>query len=106
MKLIKAGIYKICINDYPPILQELEKIGNFETLLDASCGIAPMITLLKEKYPDKRYTGIDLSSKMIEKAKEKKVKNVEFIVGDGENLPFEENSFGIVNNPQNFKTRW
>jgi len=43
---------------------------------------------------------------MIEKAKEKKVKNVEFIVGDGENLPFEENSFGIVNNPQNFKTRW
>jgi len=49
MKLIKAGIYKICINDYPPILQELEKIGNFETLLDASCGIAPMITLLKEK---------------------------------------------------------
>jgi len=98
----KAGIYKICKNDYPPILQEIEKIGNFETLLDAGCGTAPMITLLKEKYPDKKYTGIDLSSKMIEKAKEKKIENVEFIVGDCENLPFEENSFDIVINSQSF----
>jgi len=98
----KAGIYKMCKDDYPPILEEIEKIGNFETLLDAGCGTAPMITLLKEKYPDKKYTGIDLSTKMIEKAKEKNMENVEFLVGDCENLPFEENSFDIVINSQSF----
>jgi len=98
----KAGVYKMCRDDYPPILEEIEKIGNFETLLDAGCGTAPMITLLKEKYPDKKYTGIDLSPKMIEKAKEKNMENVEFVVGDCENLPFEENSFDIIINSQSF----
>ena len=98
----KAGVYKMCRDDYPPILEEIEKIGNFETLLDAGCGTAPMITLLKEKYPDKKYTGIDLSPKMIEKAKEKNMENTEFVVGDCENLPFEENSFDIVINSQSF----
>jgi len=92
----------MCKDDYPPILEEIEKIGNLETLLDAGCGTAPMITLLKEKYPDKKYTGIDLSPKMIEKAKEKNMENVEFLVGDCENLPFEENSFDIVINSQSF----
>jgi len=98
----KAGVYKLCKDDYPPILEEIKKIGYFESLLDAGCGTAPMITLLKEKYPDKKYTGIDLSSKMIEKAKEKNMENTEFVVGDCENLPFEENSFDIVINSQSF----
>jgi len=97
----KAGIYNMCKNDYPPILEEIEKV-QFETLLDAGCGTAPMISLLKEKYPDKKYTGVDLSEKMIEKAKEKNLENTEFVVGDCENLPFAENSFDIVINSQSF----
>ncbi|OUM66280.1 hypothetical protein PIROE2DRAFT_59463 [Piromyces sp. E2] len=97
----KAGIYKMCKDDYSPILEEIEKV-QFETLLDAGCGTAPMISLLKEKYPDKKYTGVDLSEKMIEKAKEKNLENTEFVVGDCENLPFEENSFDIVINSQSF----
>ena len=52
-----------------------------------------MLTLLHEKYPDKHYTGIDLTPKMIEVAKAKKMQGVELIVGDCENLPFAENSF-------------
>ena len=45
----------------------------WNTLLDAGCGSAPMITLLSEKYPDRNYTGIDLTPKMIEQAKKKNI---------------------------------
>ena len=90
-----AGIYKMCKKDYPDVLAELEK-EPFTDLLDCGCGTAPMLTLLHEKYPDKHYSGIDLTPKMIEVAKAKKMKNVELIVGDCENLPFAENSFDVV----------
>ena len=35
-----------------------------------------MLTLLHEKYPEKHYTGIDLTPKMIEVAKRKALRNV------------------------------
>lgn len=91
----KAGIYEMCKNDYPDILTELEK-EPWDSLLDAGCGPAPMITLLAEKYPDRHYTGIDLTPKMIEQAEKKKIPNASFVVGDCENLPFEENSFDAI----------
>lgn len=63
-----AGIYEMCKKDYPDILAELEK-ESFRNLLDAGCGPAPMISLLSEKYPDRHYTGLDLTPAMIEQAK-------------------------------------
>ena len=90
-----AGVYNMCKKDYPDVLAELEK-EPFTDLLDCGCGTAPMISLLYEKYPEKHYTGIDLTPKMIEAAKAKKLKGVEFIVGDCENLPFAEDSFDVV----------
>ena len=47
-----AGIYEMCKDDYPPILEELEK-ETFHDVLDCGCGTGPMIQLLHEKYPDK-----------------------------------------------------
>ena len=91
----------MCKNDYPHILKEIKKC-NFKTLLDAGCGTAPMISLLSKEYNDKKYTGIDLSPKMIKEAQKKDLPNTKFIVGDCENLPFEENSFDIVINSQSF----
>ena len=55
-----------------------------------------MISLLYEKYPEKHYTGIDLTPKMIEVARAKNLPGVEFVVGDCENLPFDANSFDAV----------
>ena len=52
--------------------------------------------LLHEKYPEKHYTGIDLTPKMIEVAKSKNMAGVELVVGDCENLPFAEESFDVV----------
>lgn len=90
-----AGIYEMCKKDYPEILEELEK-ESFSDLLDAGCGPAPMISLLAEKYPDRHYTGLDLTPAMIEQAKAKHIANAEFVVGDCENFPFEENSFDAI----------
>lgn len=62
-----AGVYNMCKKDYPDVLAELEK-EPFNDLLDCGCGTGPMLTLLHEKYPEKHYTGIDLTPKMIEVA--------------------------------------
>ena len=90
-----AGVYNMCKKDYPDVLAELEK-EPFDDLLDCGCGTAPMLTLLHKKYPEKNYTGIDLTPKMIEIAKAKNMQGVKLVVGDCENLPFAENSFDAV----------
>ena len=97
----KAGVYKMCKKDYPDILAELEK-EPFDNLLDCGCGTAPMISLLYDKYPEKYYTGIDLTPQMIEVAKAKNIPGAVFIVGDCENLPFEENTFDAIICSQSF----
>lgn len=91
----RAGIYKMCKDDYPDILAELEK-EPWENLLDAGCGPGPMITLLAEKYPERHYTGLDLTPKMIETAQKKSIPNTEFVVGDCENMPFEPETFDVI----------
>ena len=90
-----AGVYELCKKDYPDILEEIET-EDFDTLLDAGCGPAPMLSLLSEKYPDKHYTGIDLTKKMIEIAKAKNLPNTDFVLGDCENLPFNDSSFDVI----------
>lgn len=90
-----AGIYEMCKEDYPYIAGELEK-EDYRDLLDCGCGTGPMISLLYEKDPSKHYTGIDLTPKMIEVAQAKNLKGVDWVVGDCENLPFEENSFDAI----------
>ena len=90
-----AGIYEMCKKDYPDILNELES-ETFTDLLDAGCGPAPMISLLAEKYPNRHYTGLDITPAMIEKAKKKNIPNAEFVVGDCENFPFDENAFDAI----------
>lgn len=70
-----AGVYNMCKKDYPDVFAELEK-EPFNDLLDCGCGTGPMLTLLHEKYPEKHYTGIDLTPKMIEVAKRKALRNV------------------------------
>lgn len=96
-----AGIYEMCKEDYPPILEELRKI-QFDKLLDAGCGTAPMLSLLTEEYPGKSFVGLDLTPEMIRKAQEKNLPNTELVVGDCENLPFEAETFDVVINSQSF----
>ena len=55
-----------------------------------------MISLLHEKDSTKHYTGLDITPKMIEVARAKNLRGVDWVVGDCENLPFEDNSFDVI----------
>lgn len=89
------SVYNMCRKDYPDVLEEVRK-EPCESLLDAGCGTGAMLQLFSKDCPEKVYTGIDLSENMIKVAQKKKISNVSFIVGDCENLPFENNSFDVV----------
>ena len=90
-----AGIYEMCKDDYPQMLEELA-LEPFEDVLDVGCGTGAVLELLHERYPHKQLTGLDLTPKMIEVACAKQLDNINFIVGDAENLPFEPQSFDAV----------
>lgn len=91
----RAGIYEMCKEDYPYIEAELLK-EDFTDLLDCGCGTGPMISLLYAGDPTKNYTGLDITPRMIEVAESKNLKGVRWVVGDCENLPFEDCSFDVV----------
>lgn len=97
----QAGIYSMCREDYPDILAELER-ESFADLLDAGCGPAPMLALLSKRWPERHYVGIDLTPKMIETARRKRLPNTDFVVGDCEQLPFLTASFDVVICSQSF----
>lgn len=90
-----SGIYEICKDDYPQMLEELRN-ESFEDVLDVGCGTGAVLELLHGEYPEKHLTGLDLTPRMIEAACAKRLENVCFVVGDAEALPFESQSFGAV----------
>lgn len=90
-----AGIYEICKDDYPQMLEELQR-EPFEDVLDVGCGTGAVLELLNGEYPNKRLVGLDLTPGMIDVARAKRLENVCFVVGDAEALPFESQSFGAV----------
>lgn len=89
------SVYNMCRKDYPDVLEEVRK-EPFLDLLDAGCGTGAMLQLFKRDLPDKNYTGLDLSNKMIEIAKKKQMEGVKLVTGDCEALPFADNSFDVV----------
>ena len=87
--------YTMVSVDYPDIIAELGS-EPFGDLLDCGCGTGAILASLHEKYPDKHFTGIDITPKMIEVAESRGIGSVDFVVGDCENLPFGDNSFDVV----------
>lgn len=90
-----AGIYEICKDDYPQMLEELQR-EPFEDVLDVGCGTGAVLELLNGEYPNKRLVGLDLTPGMIDVARAKQLDNVRFVVGDAEALPFGSQSFDTV----------
>ena len=89
------SVYNLCRKDYPDVLAEAAS-EPFSDLLDAGCGTGAMLGMFQRDCPDKNYTGLDLSEKMIETANKKHMEGIRFVVGDCEDLPFAENSFDVV----------
>lgn len=90
-----TDIYKMCQESYGPLLEEVMK-EEFNSLLDIGCGTGNSIEKLYRENWERSYTGIDLAENMIQIARNKELKGVNFLVGDAENLPFEENKFDVI----------
>jgi len=77
------------------------KIKEGDTVLDLGSGAGIDAILAAKKVGDRgRVIGVDMTEEMVEKAKENAenqgIKNVEFLLGEIENLPLEENSVDTI----------
>lgn len=78
----------------------LVKAHQPDRILDIATGTGDMAFLYAQTSAQE-IIGLDISTGMLDVAKEKATKldleaNVEFMVGDAENLPFDDNSFDVV----------
>lgn len=65
-------------------------------VLDVGCGTGTALKMLLEHGHQGRLAGVDLSSKMLEKARRKLGKNAELRLADAAKLPFKEGAFDMV----------
>jgi ArsR family transcriptional regulator len=77
------------------------KIKEGDTVLDLGSGAGiDAILAAKKVGPDGKVIGVDMTEEMVDKAKEnakkKGVKNVEFLLGEIEKLPLEDNSVDTI----------
>lgn len=80
---------------YNSIIEEINNI-NFDKLLDVGCGTGEILNRIANN-KNQKYYGLDLSDKMLEIAKAKKnSKNITYVNGDSEKMPFKDNFFDIV----------
>jgi malonyl-CoA O-methyltransferase len=68
-----------------------------QRILDIGSGTGTLVKKIAAKYPHSEVVGLDLAPGMVEVARTKvSEKNVEFLVGDGESLPFNNQEFDLV----------
>ncbi|MDX5321494.1 MAG: bifunctional demethylmenaquinone methyltransferase/2-methoxy-6-polyprenyl-1,4-benzoquinol methylase UbiE [Bacteroidota bacterium] len=76
------------------------KASQPQRLLDIATGTGDLAFEARKQMPNVHIVGLDLSEGMLsmarEKAKKRKLADMEFVKGDSENLPFEDNSFDAV----------
>ena len=92
-----SGPAKISCEDIRSYLEKIE----FSNLLDIGCGTGWLIQNLQKEHESKYY-GIDISENMLEKAKEKKIPNSDFMLGKSDKLPYDDETFDIVTCVQSF----
>ena len=73
------------------------KIKSSPIILDVSCGVGSMLEMIGKKIASAKLYGIDLSESMINFAKYH-YPNYFFIIGNAEQLPFEDGKFDIITN--------
>ncbi|CAI8341166.1 MAG: Demethylmenaquinone methyltransferase [Owenweeksia sp. TMED14] len=77
------------------------KTTGAKSILDVATGTADLAISLRNKIPDSKITGIDISSGMLEVGQQKITRrkldsNISLILGDGEALPFPDHSYDAV----------
>ncbi|HHW68590.1 MAG: S-adenosylmethionine-dependent methyltransferase [Defluviitaleaceae bacterium] len=78
---------------YTSLLKELEKFTSGK-LLDIGCGNGDFLGLIKDRGLELH--GIDLAENMVKVAKKRYGDIAQIILGDAENLPYEEGMFDVI----------
>ena len=82
---------------YSTVVKSIESV-KYDALLDVGCGTGNVLALLPNK---KSLSGIDLSDEMI-KVAQKRLPNVNFVVGDSSSLPWNDATFDVINCTDSF----
>jgi len=82
-------------NLYPALLEKLSNIF-FNTILDLGCGTGAVMKSILDENSHKEVFGLDISEKMLSIAKEKLKGHANLVLGDSDNLPFENHFFDVV----------
>jgi len=80
-----------------PRLKSLCK-GRTDMILEIGCGQGAGARIICDLYKPKKYVGIDLDSRMVERAKKKEqgLENALFVQGDATQLPFTDGTFDLA----------
>ena len=88
-------IFSIAEDAENKVSEYLKNVSNDKVVLDAGCGTGKFLNILEEN--SKKYIGIDLSEKQLERAKIKSKKNnSEFICSNLSNINLESNSVDLI----------
>ena len=82
------------------LLNELGDVSG-KKILDVGCGTGELLYVFENGYKNVEAHGLDISPKMLEKAKER-TSNVEYKEGNVEKLPYDNDTFDIVVNSASF----
>ena len=84
----EAGINACLAQIIPALTPAFRREG---TILDLGCGIGRLTLPLAEAFPECSFVGVDISPRMVAaaraEAKERRVRNARFMVGNGRTLP-------------------
>lgn len=77
------------------------KATNPKKILDIATGTGDLAIMQSQKIPDAKIIGLDISAGMLEIGKQKinalgLNKNIEMVLGDSENIPYEDNYFDAI----------
>ena len=86
---------------YPYVVESICNLS-FDTLLDLGCGTGEVLSIISKKKKGCKLYGLDLSEKMLEKAKKKLSDSDTLLVGDSENMPFEDEMFDVLTSTESF----
>ena len=72
--------------------------GRTDTILEIGCGQGAGARIICDLFSPNKYVGIDLDSKMVERAKKKEhgLENALFLQGDAARLPFGDGTFDLA----------
>ncbi len=94
------------ISKYPkecyPFIMNVLKEREYLSVLDMGCGTGAMLERISKENPKANLFGLDLSENMIKVAEKKKIPRAEYVVGDAEDLPYENEKFDVVICNQSF----